>query len=107
MDQKKFQELIQGFGQLETIESSEAGAKRSKDNGSLPVRFRSLNDRIAVCEDCGCMAVNRRVAIQKLNDGLIKTTCSHCKLCRHPDTGKFDIPSRDFSHKARYFKKKS
>jgi hypothetical protein len=105
VDEREFQKKLQEFGELVAIESSDAGAKRTKPNQSLPQKYKCLNDRTEVCDDCGKIAVNRRVAIQLVDQGYCRMSCSHCKMCRDPNTGRFDITAREFLDKARYYKR--
>ena len=105
MDDRELQKKLREFGELVAIESSESGARRTKPNQTLPQKYKCLNDRTEVCGDCGKITVNRRLAIQLTDIGVPRVTCGHCKMCRDPNTGRFDVTARQFLDKARYYKK--
>ena len=119
MDPKQFYEFLSRYGEVTQRRAATMGTIAepkepdivyrhgyeftidSKNNPTRTLVFKKLHDRIENCEDCG-QTVTNRVVNYKLSDFPTKhwrASCSGCQKTYNPETGCFDLFSREIGNK--------
>lgn len=94
MDHNTFLEKLSRLAhwRLGDLSSNQGRGRRCEaENDTFPVELVELHDRPAACKHCGkiCDRPPTYTHSRESNQWLCK--CEDCKLCRDPETGRFDM----------------
>lgn len=116
MDQKKYREILETFGEVKVIKVPKNGDRRESDeveqvkyqgqmieigrdnNPTLTIALKRLHcqDQERICDDCGLVVKDRRTERRVCTFPELhwRETCATCHKTRHPISNEFTLDSR-------------